>query len=38
MLKKKNFNVFCYFNDLVIFQHDDIQFDELIAAILILIF
>lgn len=37
MLKKNNFNVFCYFNDLVIFQHD-IQFDELIAAILILIF
>lgn len=35
---KNNFNVFCYFNDLVIFQHYDIQFDQLITGILILIF
>lgn len=35
---KNNFNVFYYFNDLVIFQNCDIQFDQFITGILILIF
>lgn len=36
-VKQNNFNVFCYFNDLVIFQHN-IELDQLITGILILIF
>lgn len=38
MFKNNNFNVFCFSSDLVIFQHHDMQFDQLIASVLILIF